>query len=100
MEPEQNRKVDAPKSTNLDGTNCLFVVIHASARRTPLADTNRVTPVPARVSLLILSFAPQFLAVGFIQIVLGAWLVTVGFTAVQAGALISAQGIATILEAV
>ena len=59
-----------------------------------------MTPVPAKVSLLILSFAPLFLAVGFIQIVLGAWLVTVGFTAVQAGALISAQGIATILAAV
>ena len=65
---------DASKSTELDGTNCLSVVIRASARRTPLADTNRVTPVPARVSLLILSFAPLFLAVGFIQIVLGAWL--------------------------
>jgi MFS family permease len=65
-----------------------------------LADTQRVTPVPARVSLLILSLAPVFLAVGFIQIMLGAWLVTVGFTAVQAGALISAQGIATILAAV
>src|SRR5437660_12008154 len=100
MEPEQNRTVDASKSTELDGTNCLSVVIRASARRTPLADTNRVTPVPARVSLLILSFAPQFLAVGFIQIVLGAWLVTVGFTAVQAGALISAQGIATILTSI
>ena len=43
---------------------------------------------------------PSFLAVGFIQIVLGAWLVTVGFTAVQAGALISAQGVATILAAI
>jgi MFS family permease len=60
----------------------------------------RVTPVPAKASLLIISFAPLFLAVGFIQIVLGAWLVTVGFTAVQAGALISAQGIATILASV
>jgi MFS family permease len=64
-----------------------------------LADL-RKTPVPAKVSLLILSFAPLFLAVGFIQIVLGAWLVTVGFSAVQAGALISAQGIATILAAI
>jgi len=61
---------------------------------------NRSTKVPARVSLLILSLAPVFLAIGFIQIVLGAWLVTVGFTAVQAGALISAQGVATILAAV
>ena len=69
------------------------------ARGRTLAD-QRATPVPAKVSLLILSFAPIFLAVGFIQIVLGAWLVTVGFTAVQAGALISAQGIATILAAI
>ena len=60
----------------------------------------RKTPVPGHVSALILALAPLFLAVGFIQIVLGAWLVTVGFTAVQAGALISAQGIATILAAV
>jgi len=60
----------------------------------------RATPVPAKVSLLILSLAPLFLAVGFIQIVVGAWLVTVGFTAVQAGALISTQGIATILAAI
>ncbi len=60
----------------------------------------RATPVPAKVSLVILALAPLFLAVGFIQIVVGAWLVTVGFTAVQAGALISTQGIATILAAV
>lgn len=60
----------------------------------------RVTPVPSKVSLLILSLAPLFLAVGFIQIVVGAWLVTVGFTAVQAGALISTQGVATILAAI
>lgn len=49
---------------------------------------------------MILSFAPVFLAVGFIQIVIGAWLVTVGFTAVQAGTLISAQGVSTILAAI
>lgn len=61
---------------------------------------HRATPVPARVSLLILALAPLFLAVGFTQIVVGAWLVTVGFTAVQAGALISTQGIATILAAI
>jgi len=64
-----------------------------------LAD-QRAIRVPAKASLLILSLAPLFLAIGFIQIVLGAWLVTVGFSAVQAGALISAQGIATILSAV
>ncbi len=60
----------------------------------------RATKIPAKASLLILSLAPLFLAQGFVLIVIGAWLVTVGFTAVQAGALISAQGIATILAAV
>jgi len=59
-----------------------------------------MTPVPTHASLLIISLAPLFVAIGFIQIVLGAWLVTVGFTAFQAGALISVQGIATILAAV
>jgi MFS family permease len=58
------------------------------------------TLASGKASLIILSLAPLFLAVGFIQIVVGAWLVTVGFTAVQAGALISAQGIATILASV
>src|SRR5436189_2697995 len=47
--------------------------------------------------MLILSFVPIFLGLGFLQIVLGAWLVTVGFTAVQAGLLISAQGIAAVV---
>ena len=51
------------------------------------------TPVPTTVSLLILSFIPLFLGVGVLYIVLGAWFVTVGFTAEQAGALISAQGL-------
>src|SRR2546427_291048 len=47
--------------------------------------------------MLILSFVPIFLGLGFLYIVLGAWLVTVGFTAVQAGLLISAQGIGLVL---
>src|SRR5438270_13856241 len=50
--------------------------------------------------MLILSFVPVFLGLGFLQIVLGAWLVTVGFTAVQAGLLISAQGIAVVLTSI
>src|SRR5439155_865313 len=50
--------------------------------------------------LLILSFVPIFLGLGFLYIVLGAWLVTVGFTAVQAGLLISAQGIAVVLTSI
>jgi MFS family permease len=44
--------------------------------------------------------APNFLALGFLQIVIGAWLVTVGFTAVQAGLLISVQGVTTIVASV
>ena len=55
------------------------------------------TAIPGTASLLILSFIPLFLALGFLTIILGAWLVTVGFTAEQAGALISAQGIAVVL---
>jgi MFS family permease len=50
--------------------------------------------------MLILSFVPVFLGLGFLQIVLGAWLVTVGFTAVQAGLLISAQGLAVVLTSI
>src|SRR5438094_7874989 len=50
--------------------------------------------------MLILSFVPIFLGLGFLQIVLGAWLVTVGFTAVQAGLLISAQGIAVVITSI
>src|SRR5947209_8624588 len=50
--------------------------------------------------MLILSFVPIFLGLGFLYIVLGAWLVTVGFTAVQAGLLISVQGIAVVLTSI
>jgi MFS family permease len=56
--------------------------------------------VPATVSLLVLSFIPLFLSLGFLQIVIGAWLVTVGFTAVQAGTLIAAQGMAAIATSI
>jgi MFS family permease len=52
------------------------------------------------VYVLILSFVPLFLGVGFLQIIISAWLVTVGFTSTQAGALISAQGIAVILTSI
>ena len=56
--------------------------------------------VPTRVLLLIISFIPLFLGIGFLQIVLGAWLVTVGFTAVQAGTLIAAQGITVLVTSI
>src|SRR6266704_4411242 len=58
------------------------------------------SPVPPTATMLILSFVPIFLGLGFLYIVLGAWLVTVGFTAVQAGLLISAQGIAVVLTSI
>src|SRR2546426_125300 len=56
--------------------------------------------IPPTATMLILSFVPIFLGLGFLYIVLGAWLVTVGFTAVQAGLLISAQGIAVVLTSI
>ena len=56
--------------------------------------------IPPTAKMLILSFVPVFLGLGFLQIVLGAWLVTVGFTAIQAGLLISAQGIAVVLTSI
>jgi MFS family permease len=56
--------------------------------------------VPRAVSALVLSFVPLFLGIGFLQIVLGAWLVTVGFTAEQAGALISIEGVTMIVTSV
>src|SRR5947209_19931189 len=58
------------------------------------------SPIPPTATMLILSFVPIFLGLGFLYIVLGAWLVTVGFTAVQAGLLISAQGIAVVLTSI
>src|SRR6266702_2762128 len=64
-----------------------------------LADQEAST-VPPTATMLILSFVPIFLGLGFLYIVLGAWLATVGFTAVQAGLLISAQGIAVVLTSI
>jgi len=58
------------------------------------------TPTTAKASLLIVSFIPMFLGVGFLQIIIGAWFVTVGFTAAQAGALISAQGITVVVSSI
>lgn len=62
--------------------------------------SSETSVVPRRVSLLVLSFVPQFLALGFLTIVVGAWLVTVGFTAFQAGTLIAAQGVTMILASI
>src|SRR6266705_1963740 len=65
-----------------------------------LLASQEASPVPPTATMLILSFVPIFLGLGFLYIVLGAWLVTVGFTAVQAGLLISAQGIAVVLTSI
>src|SRR5438445_3760312 len=64
-----------------------------------LAD-QEASRVPPTARMLILSFVPVFLGLGFLRIVLGAWLVTVGFTAEQAGLLIAAQGIAVVLTSI
>ena len=50
--------------------------------------------------MLILSFVPLFFGLGFLQIVLGAWFVTVGFIPAQAGALIAAQGLSVVLTSI
>jgi len=52
------------------------------------------------VYVLIISFVPIFLALGFLQIAISAWLVTIGFTPVEVGILISAQGIAVIITSI
>lgn len=56
--------------------------------------------VPRPVQALIVSFVPLYLAQGFLTIVIGAWLVTVGFTAVQAGTLIALEGVTFILTSI
>ena len=66
----------------------------------PSPNPDRPTPVPRTTLVLIISFVPIFLAIGFLQIVLGAWLVTAGFTALQAGTLISVQGVLVIVTSI
>jgi MFS family permease len=58
------------------------------------------TPVPSTVSLLIVSFVPIFLGVGFLQIAMTVWLLTVGISSVQVGTLVAAQGVAVVLSSV
>ncbi len=60
----------------------------------------RPTPIPARATLLVLSFVPLFLGLGFLQIYISAWLLATGFTAAEIGTLIAAQGVAAIGTAV
>jgi len=49
---------------------------------------------------MILAFIPMFLGVGFLQIVLGASVVTVGFAPAQAGVLIAVQGLAVVITSI
>ncbi|MBI3841044.1 MAG: MFS transporter [Thaumarchaeota archaeon] len=58
------------------------------------------TAVPWRIALLVLSFAPLFLALGFLQIVISVWFVTAGFTVAQAGTIIAVQGLVLILVSI
>ncbi|MDG6991586.1 MAG: MFS transporter, partial [Nitrososphaerota archaeon] len=50
--------------------------------------------------LLIVSLAPVFLAVGFLQVVISAWLPTVGFSPFQVGLLITAQGALAVVTSI
>ena len=62
--------------------------------------TTEATPIPTKVILLIVSFVPLFLGIGFLQIYISAWLLEAGFNAGQIGTLIAAQGIMAITTAV
>jgi MFS family permease len=53
-----------------------------------------------KVNLLVLSLGPTFLAVGFLQVILTAWLPSVGFTSLQVGLLVTIQGVFAILTAI
>jgi MFS family permease len=53
---------------------------------------------PVRADLLILSLAPIFLDVGFLQVAISAWLPTVGISPFQVGLLITAQGVMVVLS--
>ena len=61
---------------------------------------NEDSAVPRAVYALILSFIPLFVGGGLLLIILGAWLVTVGFTAGQAGGLIAVEGLSMILTSI
>jgi DHA1 family multidrug resistance protein-like MFS transporter len=68
----------------------------AEGENPPVAESH----VPVRVTLLVLSLAPTFLAVGFLQVVISAWLPSVGFTSIQVSILITVQGILAITTAI
>jgi MFS family permease len=53
-----------------------------------------------KASLIVLVLAPTFLDIGFLQVVITAWLPTIGFTAFQVGLLISVQGLFAVILAI
>jgi MFS family permease len=53
---------------------------------------------PVRADLLILSLAPIFLDVGFLQVVISAWLPTIGFSPFGVGLLIAVQGVMVVVS--
>ena len=54
----------------------------------------------SRATLLVVSLVPIFLAVGFLQVVMSVWFLTVGFSAFQIGLLITAQSALVILSSI
>jgi MFS family permease len=61
---------------------------------------NETSSSSRKAILIIVSLAPVFLAVGFLQVVISAWLPTVGFTPFQVGLLITVQGALAVLSAI
>lgn len=53
-----------------------------------------------KASLIVLVLAPTFLDVGFLQVVISAWLPSIGFTAFQVGLLIAVQGALAVVSSV
>lgn len=54
----------------------------------------------AKANLLILALAPTFLDVGFLQVVISAWLPTIGISALQVGLLITVQGVLVVASSI
>jgi MFS family permease len=53
-----------------------------------------------KASLIVLVLTPTFLDIGFLQVVITAWLPTIGYTALQVGLLITVQGILAVALAI
>jgi MFS family permease len=57
-----------------------------------LSSPEEVSSNSTKATFIILSLAPVFLDVGFLQVVISAWLPSIGFTPFQVGLLITVQG--------